>query len=139
MFFDDSYLHSALVLIVFTTFYYMLQICSWDMSWMMLISFPSSLSHPYTEVDVCIYSYTLNMLGSLECIRAVGSICLPHYLKTMHWKCLFWYSDDAGAWVTCVHTGTPGSVLIFITDVIRIMPCQHFMCSQSLLGLPSRL
>lgn len=38
--------HSALVLVLFTTFFCMVQIRSWEMSWVILISVPSSLSHP---------------------------------------------------------------------------------------------
>lgn len=114
MFFDDSYSHGALVLIVFTTFYCILQIRSWEMSWVMLISVPPLYHIPIQTVDMCIWLYTVSMLGSVECIRVVGSICLPHYLKTMHWKCLSWDSDDVTTLVTCVHTGTPGSQFLHL-------------------------
>lgn len=45
------------------------------MSWVMLISVPPLYHIPIQTVDVCIWLYTVSMLGSVECVRAVGSIC----------------------------------------------------------------
>lgn len=128
--------HSALVLVLFTTFFCMVQIRSWEMSWVILISVPSSLSHPCPDsrcVHLVIHSEHARQFRVYQGSRfymftsLFEDYALEVPLLILRWCGFLGYM--------CPYWDSRVTVLIFIADVMRNVPYQHFICSQSLLSL----
>lgn len=110
-----------------------------DMSWGMLISVPSSLSHPYQD-SRCVHLFTHSehawqfrvYQGSR--FYMLSPLFEDYALDVSPDTQMMW-----GSWLHMSKLGLQGHSFVFMVNVVKIIPYQHFICSQSLLSLPGSL